>query len=156
MPIMSLTSSRDVFAAVENLPSGAGLVVYDFAWKDYEQLLQIIGDRRNLRVSYDCGKLEIVSPSPKHDLYSRAPDLFVAAFCDVRNLVFQLFGSATWKSEALNKGIEPDACYYVKNAHDIIGRTESGIRPAAGYRRRNRPHKQLSEKTLDLRSSLGA
>ena len=131
MPLMSLTPGREVFAAAENLPLGAALVVYDFGWKDYEQLLQIIGDRPGLRVSYDAGRLEIVSPSPKHARYSRGPDLFVAAFCELRSIDFEMFGSATWKSEDLNKGVEADACYYVKNAHRVIGLTEIrlGIHP---------------------------
>jgi Uma2 family endonuclease len=49
------------------------------------------------------------------------PDLYVATFCEVRGIDFQMFGSATWKSKTLNKGVEPDACYYVENAHRVIG-----------------------------------
>jgi Uma2 family endonuclease len=118
---MSLATSQDVFEAARRLPLGAVLVIHDFDWRDYEQLLEAIGDRTGLRVSYDSGRLEILSPSPEHDIYSRTPDLFVAAFCEVRGIDFQLFGSATWKSERLNKGVEADACYYVKNAGRVIG-----------------------------------
>jgi Uma2 family endonuclease len=117
---MSL-ASQDVFEAAMHLPSGAVLVIHDFDWQGYEQLLEAIGDRPGLRVSYDRGRLEILSPSPKHDIYSRTPDLFVAAFCEVRGIDFQMFGSATWKSRRLHKGVEADACYYVKNASRVIG-----------------------------------
>jgi Uma2 family endonuclease len=45
----------------------------------------------------------------------------VAAFCEVRGQEFQLYGSATWKSERLQKAVEADACYYVKNADRVVG-----------------------------------
>ena len=121
MPSMSLATSHDVFDAAIHLPLGAALVVHDFTWRNYEQLLEAIGDRPGFRVSYNGGKLEIVSPSPKHDKYSRVTDLFVAAFCEVRQIDFQVFGSATWSSKSLNKGVEADACYYVRNAGRVIG-----------------------------------
>jgi Uma2 family endonuclease len=121
MPSMSLATSRDVFAAAKLLPLGASMIIHDFGWRDYEQLLEAIGDCSGLRVCYDSGRLEIVSPSPKHDRYSRAPDLIVAAFCEVRGLNYQLYGSATWKLKALGKGVEPDACYYVKNVDRVLG-----------------------------------
>ena len=121
MPFMSLASSQDVFDAATHLPPGALLVIHDFEWQQYEQLLEAIGDRPGFRVSYDNGRLEIVSPSQKHDRLSRAPDLFVAAFCEVHGIDFQMFGSATWKSKSLNKGVEPDACYYVRNVERVMG-----------------------------------
>jgi Uma2 family endonuclease len=121
MPFMSLATSQDVFAAAEHIPMGSALVVHDFGWQDYEQLLEFIGDRPGFRISYDCGRLEIVSPSPKHDNYSRSPDLFVAAFCELRGHNLQIYGSATWKSEGLHKAVEADACYYVKNAERVVG-----------------------------------
>jgi Uma2 family endonuclease len=121
MPSMSLATSQEVFGAAQHLPRGAALIVHDFDWQDYEELLKAIGDRPGFRVNYDNGRLEIVSPSPKHDRYSRFPDLYVAAFCEVHGMDCELFGSATWKSKRLGKGVEPDACYYVRNAHHVIG-----------------------------------
>jgi Uma2 family endonuclease len=121
---MALTTSREVFSAAERLPPGARLVVHDFCWQDYDRLLEIIGDRSNLRVSFDSGRLEIVSPSRKHDNYSRMLDFCVAAFCEVRGLDFQMYGSATWRSSAIGKGVEPDACYYVRNVNRVLGQKD--------------------------------
>ena len=33
-------------------------------------------------------------------------------------------GSATWKRQRIQKGVEPDACFYVANAGRIIGKRE--------------------------------
>ena len=124
---MSLTDSQNAFAAAAHLRPGSALVIHDFGWQDYEQLLGAFGDRPGLRVSYDSGRLEILSPSPKHDTYSRRLDLFVAAFCEVRGLRCECYGSATWKSPKLGKGVEADACYYVRNADRVIGGEDIGL-----------------------------
>ena len=37
-------------------------------------------------------------------------------------------GSATLKEQLLNKGVEPDACFYVQNAYRITGSLELDLR----------------------------
>ena len=127
MPLMNLTNSQNAFAAAAHLPPGSALVIHDFGWQDYEQLLGALGDHSGLRVSYDSGRLEILSPSFKHDRYSRRLDLLVSAFCEVRGLRCECGGSATWKSPKLGKGVEADACYYVRNADRVIGGDDIGL-----------------------------
>ena len=124
MPSMRLSTSQGVLAATESLPSGATLVIHDCSWESYEQLLDSIGDRPGLRISYDHGRLEILSPSRKHERYSRIPDLIVAIYCEIRGLKCELYGHTTWKLKGVSKGVEPDACYYVRNAERVIGETE--------------------------------
>ena len=50
--------------AVDHLPPTALLVFPQVAWEEYEELLQDLGDQPGLRVSYDEGRLEIMSPLP--------------------------------------------------------------------------------------------
>jgi len=121
MPSMSLTTSQDVLAAAEHLPSGATLVIHEFNWDDYEQLLEALSKRPGLRVSYDSGRLEILSTSALHENFSRTVDLITYTFAELRGLNLQNYGSATWKSKALGKGVEPDACYYVENVGRVLG-----------------------------------
>ena len=118
---MSLTTSQDVLIAAERLPSGATLVIHEFSWEDYERLLESLSERRSLRVSYDCGRLEILSTSALHERYGTTVDLVAFVFSEVRGLNLQSYGNTTWKSKAVDKGVEPDACYYVKNADRVIG-----------------------------------
>ncbi len=64
---MSLSASHEeVLQAAQHLPNGATLVIHEFEWDEYERLLKILEDRPHLRVSYDCGRLEILSPSTAH------------------------------------------------------------------------------------------
>ena len=121
MSSMSLTDSQDLLAAAEHLPSGATLVIHEFSWEDYEQLLEALGERPGLRISYDSGRLEILTTSARRENYGRTVDRIVYAFSELRGLNLQNYGSATWKSKALGRGVEPDACYYVKNVDRVMG-----------------------------------
>ena len=53
--------------AIEHLPKGATLRIPAVPWEDYEQLLADLGDEYHVRVSYNCGYLEIMSPLPEHE-----------------------------------------------------------------------------------------
>jgi len=108
--------------AVAHLPDGATLVIYDVPWDEYERLLDELSDRPHLRVSYDCGRLEIMSPLPEHEEYARFIDDLVRALSDHLRLKLEKRGSATWKNPRLAKGVEPDSCYYVRHADRIIGK----------------------------------
>lgn len=128
MRAMSLrTSHDDVLDATEHLPVGATLVIHEFEWDDYEHLLEALGDRPGLRVSYDCGRLEILSPSSPHEQYARLMDLIVFVFCEIFDLNLRCFGGATWRKRALARGLEADSCYYVKSAELIRGKNDINL-----------------------------
>jgi Uma2 family endonuclease len=109
----SQTSPAEVLDALEHLPAGATLVIHEFSWDDYEQLLEDLGEGSHLRVSYDCGRLAVLSPSPTHGQSAWFIELLVAAFCEIRGLHLRGFGQTTWKKKSVRKGLEADACYYV-------------------------------------------
>ena len=116
------TRTTDYLDAIEHLPEGATLVIHQFTWDEYERLLEDLSERPNLRASYDRGKLEIMSPLPEHEKYARFIDDLVRALSDKLNLKLEKVGSATWKKRQLDRGTEPNACYYVANADRIIGK----------------------------------
>jgi Uma2 family endonuclease len=124
MPTMAPTTHLDVLDATEHMPLGSILVVNDFAWDDYELLIQDLDGRRSPRLSYDGGRLEVVSISPRHDAYDRMIDAFVLAFCEAHELALQTYGQATWKLKSVGKGAEGDCCYYVQNARKVVGKDE--------------------------------
>ena len=116
------TRSAEYMEAIEHLPSGATLVFQQVGWDQYEELLEDLADRPGLRVSYDEGKLEIMSPLPEHEEYKDSLYTLVRAFAEEHGITFETRGSATWKRRRLQKGTEPDTCFYVRNAERIIGR----------------------------------
>ncbi len=43
------------------------VVIPNVEWETYEKLLEAFGDRRNARLAYDRGDLEIMVPSNEHE-----------------------------------------------------------------------------------------
>jgi Uma2 family endonuclease len=114
--------TTDYLDAIEHLPDGTTLVIPQSSWDEYERLLEDLRDRPHLRVSYDRGRLEIMSPLPEHEEYGRFIDDLVRAFAHKRKMKVQKYGAATWKRQQLDRGVEPDCCYYVANALRVIGK----------------------------------
>src|SRR5207253_10587203 len=116
------TRSIDYRDAVDHLPEGAALLVQDVSWEDYEHLLDDLADRPGLRVSYDTGKLWIMSPLPEHEEYKEFIAEIVYILRDELDINVEPRGSTTWKKKPDAKGTEPDTCFYVANADRIIGK----------------------------------
>jgi Uma2 family endonuclease len=108
--------------AIEHLPEGATLVLQQFSWEDYERLIEdLTVSHARLRVTYDHGRVEIMSPLNEHEGYARFIDDLVRAFADYSHLKLEKFGGTTWRRRKLEQGLEADCCYYVTNADRIIG-----------------------------------
>jgi len=117
------TRSIDYRDAVDHLPNGASLVFQDVSWEDYEALVEDLWDRPGLRVTYDEGRLEIISPLPEHEEYKEFISRMVYLLSDELDINVEPRGSATWKRKRLRKGTEPDTCFYVAaHADAIVGR----------------------------------
>jgi Uma2 family endonuclease len=117
------TSAADYRDVIDRLPEGATLVLRDCSWDEYELLLDDLSTRPNLRVTYDRGTLEIMSPKAEHEKYARFIDDLVRVVCDTRQMELEKVGSTTWKHKRLARGTEPDASYYIANAGRVIGKS---------------------------------
>ncbi len=65
-----------------------------------------------------------MSPLPEHEEYGRFIDDLVRAFAQAHKIKVQKYGGATWKRQSLDRGVEPDCCYYVANAIRVIGKRD--------------------------------
>lgn len=96
------------------------LVLYGVSWETYSGVVQAFGDRR-LRHTYDEGTLEMMSPLKGHEWIKR----LIAKFIDVVVLEFEIdvqsIGSTTLGSERVEKGLEPDDCYYLSHEPEVRG-----------------------------------
>lgn len=123
-----ITDTRDYIQAIQRLPAGGSLILTEVPWEDYEQLLSDLGDCPSLRISYDQGRLEIMSPSHQHEYFKDVVYCLAFTLAQETSSPFQSYGSATHKQEWLARGVEPDLCFYVQNALLIIGKYAFDLR----------------------------
>lgn len=107
---------------VERLPAGAMLRLHNVGWDEYEHLLSQMDTLPGRRVSYDRGRLDIMSPSLEHEEYKETIYSLVRALSEELGVTLESRGQATFKRKLLKQGAEPDTCFYVQNALRLIGR----------------------------------
>lgn len=88
------------------------MLLHGVAWKEYVILRELL-DRPGLRMTYLEGTLELMSPSPEHELWKKNIARFVELFAHLKAIDLYGYGSTTFKKEAKERGAEPDECYLV-------------------------------------------
>jgi Uma2 family endonuclease len=98
------------------------VVLHNVSWETYERLLAEQIDCSSPRLTFDHGELEIVTLSPKHERFSiRITDL-VGVLADEMDLEVEALGSTTFKRQELERGFEPDSCFYIENIERMRGK----------------------------------
>jgi Uma2 family endonuclease len=118
------TQAATYLDAIKHLPTGSALIVSDVSWLEYERLLDDLGGHCSVRVSYDRGRLEIVSPSTKHEKCKELVLLLAHVLAEETGTRLESVGSTTFKRAALAQGAEPDTCFYVEHAAAVIGKDD--------------------------------
>lgn len=103
------------------------VVLHGVRWETYERLLDELEDRR-LRLTYDSGTLEIMSPSRPHERVKHLIRRLIDAMTEELDIPIEGGGSTTWRREDLEKGLEPDECYWVQHEAVVTGRLELDLR----------------------------
>ena len=81
-------------------------------WKEYVLLRDLL-DGPGLRMTYLTGSLELMSPSPAHEMWKTNIARLVELFAHRRGIELYGYGSATFKKEMAERGAEPDECYLI-------------------------------------------
>jgi Uma2 family endonuclease len=105
-------------------PPEQRILLDNITWEMYENLLQAHCDRSVPRFTYDRGQLEIMSPSIEHEELKDTVTLLVNTLAEEMGINTRSFGSATFRRADLQRGFEPDGCFYVQSVARIQGRTE--------------------------------
>lgn len=103
-------------------PAEQKVILSNVSWETYEGLLEDHLDRSAPRFTYDRGMLEILSPSPEHEKLNRYIAQLVLAVTEEMGVEAEDFGSTTFRREDLERGFEPDSCFYIQNEGRIRGK----------------------------------
>jgi Uma2 family endonuclease len=91
------------------------------AWDGYESLLRMLGDRP-IRITYDRGNLELMSPSATHEEFGQLFGLAIQALAEELGFSCRGLKSTTWRRALVERGIEADECFYLANLGRVLGK----------------------------------
>jgi Uma2 family endonuclease len=97
-------------------------------WKTYSRLLYTFAERRGIRLTYDRGELEIMTPLFEHDDDARFLGDLVFVLTEELGLPLKRGGSTTLRRRLRQRGIEADECFWIANAHRMQGRRRLDLR----------------------------
>jgi len=109
--------------AVAKLPEQR-ILLTNIAWETYERLLADHLDSSAPRFAYDRGLLEIVSPSTEHEERNRTLASLVEVVAEETAVDVRNVGSMTFKRRDLERGFEPDSCFYIQNESRVSRRVQ--------------------------------
>lgn len=95
-------------------PSAQVFWLRDIGWEGYLKLLEVLEPTR-VRVNYENGDAELMSPLPIHEIWNSRLRFLVGAIAEELQLSFLEFGSTTMKKRSLDRGFEADASYYLRD-----------------------------------------
>jgi Uma2 family endonuclease len=100
----------------------ARVLLRNISWTLYKQLRD---DETNwgVRMAFDSGDLELMSPSQRLEEIGYRFELFMVALAQALGFKFAGMAHTTWENEVAEKAKEPDACYYIANFERIRGKT---------------------------------
>jgi len=103
------------------------LVLENVDWELYESLLRNIGDRP-IQLTYDQGRLEIMSPLPEHEDAKKFIGRMIESMSFELDRPVKCLGSTTFRRRDKAKGLEPDECYYFREEARMRGRKRLDLR----------------------------
>lgn len=102
------------------------LLLYSIPWKSYDAILHAL-DGRHLRITYDRGKLEIMTISFPHEFYKKLFGRMIEIMTLELNMALMPGGSMTFRREEMEKGLEADESFWIANAGLMQGKLEYDI-----------------------------
>ena len=104
------------------------IVLHNISWETYEHLLADHQDARVPRFTYDRGELEIMSPRPEHEDRAWATERLVELVILEMGIEFRNARSTTFKHQELERGFEPDSCFYIRNESAVRQNNDFDLR----------------------------
>jgi Uma2 family endonuclease len=108
-------------------------LLYEADWKQYDQLRRSLDERgQHAFITFDGHRIELMSPSGEHDRASELIGQLVRAIARITQTEYISGGSTTFKRRDLQRGVEPDKCFWIQNQAKLHGikRLDLRVHPA--------------------------
>jgi Uma2 family endonuclease len=115
-------------STLESVPPAGCVRLSAIDWRTYSRLLRDLAERTRVRLTYDRGELEIMSPLLEHDDDCWFLGDLVFVLTEEFKLPLKRGGSTTLRRRLRRRGIEADACFWIANALRMAGRRRLNLR----------------------------
>ena len=103
------------------LEPGGWFEVAGVTWAEYRRLMAVRDEHRpGVRLLFDRGRLEVMSPGTRHERWRKLLGLLVELYLTEADVPYMPCGNMTYEREDLAKGFEPDECYYLRPTADLL------------------------------------
>jgi Uma2 family endonuclease len=106
---------------VDSQIAPGSIIIQGASWELYEMLLKET-EQQHLRLVFDEGTLEIMSPRYDHEDVKKLLARMIEIMAEETDADIKSFGGATYRREDRRKGLEPDESYYFKSEPKIRGK----------------------------------
>ena len=106
------------------VPETQRFVLRNVPWQSYVAIGDALPDRPCLRMTYDRGSLEFMTTSPEHEIYKKRLGRLIEALAEECNLRIATAGNMTFRRAELERGLEPDDCFWIAHEEQVRARLE--------------------------------
>jgi Uma2 family endonuclease len=100
------------------------MILRGVSWSTYQGLIRDLESEPGKRLTYDQGTLEIRATLPTQERVKCLLGRMVETTTEELAVEVRSLGSTTWSREDLQKGLEPDQCYYIQNERLVRGKAD--------------------------------
>jgi Uma2 family endonuclease len=104
-------------------PGPQHMVLTCVSWSSFEKIVDALSEH-HLRITYDQGTLELMSPMSIHELWKAQFSHLFAVLVRVLRISIKNYASPTMRKVDVAKGIEPDTCFYLASGSRLRDRRE--------------------------------
>jgi Uma2 family endonuclease len=123
-PAPILLPESETAHSVNALPAfEARCVLHGVPWTTYDDLTRS-NENNHLRLTYDQGDLEVMSPSGRHARISHVIGAAIYEWIMLNRITAEFGGNMTLKRREFTRGLEADECYWITSAAAMRGKDE--------------------------------
>ena len=103
-------------------PRSQRFLIRNINWAAYRQINDALGEHHHYRLSYNGKDLELMTKSYGHGFYGRFFVHLIQILTEALGLPLSCAGDMTCDREDVERGIEPDECFYIENEPRVRGK----------------------------------
>lgn len=104
------------------LENARGVVLRNVSWDSYVEMADRIQEESPAQINFDRGAFEIMTVSLRHENLKRILAMILDHLMIQLDIAYLAAGSTTFRRKDLQRGAEPDDCYYIRHAEMMRGK----------------------------------